>query len=181
MYAEENESYGATTLRKEHLDGSHVRFKAKSGREVDVQLHDARFTSLARRLGDLPGQHLFQYEAEDGVFRPLTSSDVNDYLEEAFGIDVTAKTFRTWAGSVAAFERGAEDGAGVGDAVRAAAERLQNTEAVARKAYVHPAIVEGVKAGTLPEEVSALRPRTSTRKGLTRPESLFLRWLDGRG
>ena len=180
-YAEENDSYGATTLRKEHLDHGHVRFTAKSGREVDVALHDRRFARLASRLSDLPGQHLFQYEDEDGAYRPLTSGDVNDYLEEAFGADVTAKAFRTWAGSVAAFERGAEAGAGVGDATRAAAARLRNTEAVARKAYVHPAVIEAVRAGSLADEVSALRPKVSTRKDMTRAESLFLRWLAEKG
>ena len=179
-YAAENDSYGATTLRKEHFGEGHVRFTAKSGREVDVALHDARFANLAKRLSDLPGQHLFQYEDEDGEPRPVTSSDVNDYLEEAFGIDVTAKAFRTWAGSVAAFERGLQDDAGIGDVVAAAAERLRNTEAVARKAYVHPAVIDAVRDGTLREEVGAFRSKASTRKDLTRMETLFLRWLEER-
>ena len=178
-YADENDSYGATTLRQEHLDGRHVRFRAKGGREVDVPLSDRRFLSLARRLSDLPGQPLFQYRNEDGDLRRLGSSDVNDYLEEVFGRAVTAKQFRTWAGSLAAFEAGA-GGAGVTGAVEAAAERLRNTPAVARKAYVHPAVIEGIKDGTLPEEAAALRARLSARKRLTRGETLFLRWLDGR-
>ena len=178
-YADENDSYGATTLRQEHLDGRHVRFRAKGGREVDVPLSDRRFLSLARRLSDLPGQPLFQYRDEDGDLRRLGSSDVNDYLEEVFGHAVTAKQFRTWAGSLAAFEAGA-GGAGVTGAVEAAAERLRNTPAVARKAYVHPAVIEGIKDGTLPEEAAALRARLSARKRLTRGETLFLRWLDGR-
>ena len=181
-YAAENDSYGATTLRKEHLDeDGHVRFTAKSGREVDVPLHDARFVGLAKRLSDLPGQHLFQYTGDDGEPRPVTSSDVNAYLEEAFGADVTAKTFRTWAGSVAAFERGLEGDASIGDVVSAAAERLRNTEAVARKAYVHPAVIDAVRDGTLTDEVGAFRSKVSTRKDLTRMETLFLRWLEERG
>ena len=180
-YAAENDSYGATTLRKDHLDGDHVRFTAKSGRQVDVTLHDARFAGLARRLSDLPGQHLFQYVGEDGEPHPLSSADVNDYLEEAFGRDVTAKTFRTWAGSVAAFERALTGDAGIGDVVDAAAKRLRNTPAVARKAYVHPAIINAVRDGALQDEVSAFRSKVSTRKDLTRMETLFLKWLEERG
>ena len=179
-YAEENDSYGATTLRKEHFEGDRVHFTAKSGREVEVALHDARFAGLAKRLSDLPGQHLFQYVGEDGEPRPLGSQDVNDYLEEAFGRDVTAKTFRTWAGSVAAFERGLRGDAGIGDVVDAAAARLNNTPAVARKAYVHPAVIEAVREGTLRDEVGEFRNKVSTRKDLTRTETLFLRWLDER-
>ena len=179
-YAEENDSYGATTLRKSHLTGDRVHFTAKSGREVEVELQDARFTRLARQLSDLPGQHLFQYVGEDGSPRPLSSSDVNDYLEEAFGLDVTAKTFRTWAGSVAAFERGLDGEADIGDVVAAAAERLNNTPAVARKAYVHPGVLDAVRAGRLRDEVAAFRNKVSTRKDMTRGETLFLRWLDAR-
>ena len=177
-YAEENDSYGATTLRHEHLRGGHVRFRAKGGREVDVALTDRRFLGLAKRLSDLPGQPLFQYRDDDGDLRRLTSCDVNEHLEEVFGAPVTAKQFRTWAGSLAAFEAGAA-GAGVTEAVDAAAARLRNTPAVARKAYVHPAILDGIKDGTLPDEVAALRAKGGPRKRLTREETVFLRWLDG--
>ncbi|MBB4659412.1 DNA topoisomerase IB [Parvularcula dongshanensis] len=180
-YAQENESFGATTLRHEHVAGDVVHFPAKHGREVEVEIDDARFARLVRKLSDLPGQALFQYQDEGGTLHRLHSHDVNDYLEEVFGTPVTAKQFRTWAGSLAAFERGAQDGAGIGDAVEAAAARLQNTKAVARKAYVHPAIIEAVREGSLPEAVRALRPKVGKRKNLTRTEALFLRWLDEAG
>ena len=176
-YAEENDSYGATTLRTEHLKDGHVRFRAKGGREVDVPLSDRRFLGLARRLSDLPGQPLFQYRDEDGDLRRLGSSDVNGYLEEVFGQPVTAKQFRTWAGSLAAFEAGAA-GASVTDAVDAAAARLRNTPTVARKAYIHPAIIEGIKDERLPGEAASLRSGLKARKNLRRAETLFLRWLD---
>ncbi len=178
-YAEENDSYGATTLRKAHLEGDRLRYTAKGGREVELSPGDRRFRTLIGKLSDLPGQPLFQYEDGNGALHPISSSDVNDYLEEAFGLDVTAKTFRTWAGSLAAFERGLAGGAGVGDVVAAAAERLRNTEAVARKSYVHPAIVEAVREERLAEEVSSLRPKVGTRKDMTRTESLFLKWVEG--
>ena len=179
-YAEENDSYGATTLRQTHFGGDTIHFTAKGGREVEIDLHDRRFASLARRLSDLPGQHLFQYEGEDGTLRALSSADVNAYLEAVFGEPVTAKAFRTWAGSVAAFAEGLKEEASVGSVVGAAADRLRNTEAVARKAYIHPGVIEGVKDGTLAEEVASLGS-VRARKNLTKDETLFLRWLASRG
>jgi DNA topoisomerase-1 len=176
-YAEENESFGATTLRHEHLEQDSFVFTAKGRREVHLPLTDARFRRLVHRLHDLPGQPLFQYE-EDGELHQLDSADVNDYLQEVFGSAVTAKQFRTWAGSLAAFEAGFSEEAGIGDVVEAAADRLRNTAAVARKAYVHPALIEAVRERRLAEDVSALRPRTGSRKNLSRNEALFLRWLD---
>ncbi|WP_036766594.1 DNA topoisomerase IB [Parvularcula oceani] len=176
-YAEENESFGATTLRHEHLEADSFVFTAKGGREVHLPLTDRRFTRLVHKLHDLPGQPLFQYE-QDGELHHLNSADVNAYLEEVFGEAVTAKQFRTWAGSLAAFEAGFSEDAGIGDVVEAAAERLRNTTAVARKAYVHPAIIEAVREERLVGEIRTLRPKISARKKLSRNETLFLRWLD---
>src|SRR5690606_38184681 len=96
-----------TTLRQRHAKDSgralRIAFRAKSGKEQEVELTDASLARLVRRLGDLPGQHLFQYI--DGDKRcPVTSNDVNRYIQAAMGDDFTAKDFRTWAGSVKAFE-----------------------------------------------------------------------------
>lgn len=179
-YAVANESYGATTLRHQHLEDGHLRFPAKHGRQVDVSIGDRRFARLAGDLSALPGQHLFQYADEEGDLHHLTSTDVNAYLEEAFGLPVTAKQFRTWAGSLAAFEEASKPEAGVGDVIEAAANRLNNTPAVARRAYVHPDIVEGVKDGSLGDEIAELRAAKPRRKGLSASEALFLKWLEAR-
>ena len=55
-----------------------------------------------RACQDLPGQELLQYVNEAGSCQDVTSSDVNDYLKEITGKDITAKDFRTWAGTVLA-------------------------------------------------------------------------------
>ena len=56
---------------------------------------------IVRACQELPGQRLFQYQ--DGeVLREVTSADVNAYLREITGSDITAKDFRTWAGTVMA-------------------------------------------------------------------------------
>ena len=105
-YAKENGSYGLTTLRSRHLevDGSEMRFhfKGKSGKTWRLSMRDRRIARVVRSIQDLPGQSLFQYLDDDGAVRSIDSADVNDYLREIAGADVSAKDFRTWAGTVLA-------------------------------------------------------------------------------
>lgn len=160
-YARLNRSFGLTTLRNRHatVRGSAVRFRfrGKSGREHEVGLRDRRLAAVVRRCRDLPGQDLFQYVDEDGSPVDVRSDDVNDYLR-AIAPDVTAKDFRTWAGTVLAYralralEQPATEGEAkrnVVEAIRETAEHLGNTPAVCRSAYVHPVVVDAYLDGRL--------------------------------
>src|SRR5438270_4070146 len=155
-YARDNNSFGLTTLRDRHVDvsGDRIRFHftGKAGRRHRIDVHDRRLAAIVRRCQHLPGQELFRYRAEDGELRTVESGDVNDYLRDATGEDFTAKDFRTWTGTVlAAVELARLGRAGnesdarrhLVEAVRAVAGRLGNTEAVCRRCYVHPALVDG--------------------------------------
>ena len=177
-YAKENDSFGATTLRHRHVeeDGKVLHYQGKHGREQEIELSDRRFRALVRKLSDLPGQHLFQYQDEAGELQALTSGEVNAYLQGLFGENVTAKTFRTWHGSVEAFAAGLEEGALVDHILEAAAETLGNTKAIARNSYVHPRIVEEVKSGELARSAADLKGGRC-RAGLSVEETWFLRWL----
>jgi DNA topoisomerase I len=153
-YARENKSFGATTLRSRHLrrKGSTLmmRFTAKSGIEREVRITDSSLKRVVKRCDELPGRMLFQYVNGDGVPQPVTSSDVNEYIKEASGGDFTAKHFRTWGASVIAFQQmldKAEDARiSVATVVEPVAEALGNTPAISRKSYVHPKLLEAVKA-----------------------------------
>lgn len=152
-YAQENRSYGLTTLRKRHLEVRagqiRFRFRGKSGIEHDVTVHDARVLRVVRKCMDLPGQDLFKYLDDDGEPHGVSSSDINDYLREISGSDFTAKDYRTWAGSVFALAHLAdlewasvtEARRHIVDTIKAVSGMLRNTPAVCRKCYVHPAIV----------------------------------------
>jgi DNA topoisomerase-1 len=161
-YARLNRSFGLTTLRTRHaqVDGTAIRFRfrGKSGQQHEVGLHDRRLAAIVRRCQDLPGQELFQYLDADGEPHDVASEDVNDYLREISGADITAKDFRTWAGTVLAYralralapgtdERAARHN--VVEAVKLTAGRLGNTPAVARRSYVHPAILEAYLDGAI--------------------------------
>src|SRR5581483_7505096 len=96
--------------------------------------------------------HLFEYRDDDGQVRAITSSDVNAYLREITGRDVTAKDFRTWAGTVrAALGFAALTGAPTKKAVRnviaSVAAELGNTVAVCRRCYIHPAVTQAFEQG----------------------------------
>ncbi len=154
-YARENGSYGLTTLHNEHVDvtGStvHFHFKGKSGKEWQVEVKDRRLARVIQRCQELPGQELFEYPGPDGEIHTVSSSDVNVYLREVTGQDFTAKDFRTWAGTVIAFEELSrltdadterEAKHDVVAAIKTVSGRLGNTPAVCRKCYVHPAVLE---------------------------------------
>jgi DNA topoisomerase-1 len=98
-YARENGSFGLTTLRSSHGEvvGSLIvfRFRGKRGKDHEVDVHDRRLARVVARLEQLPGQELFQYRDDDGELRPIGSDDVNAYLREISGEDMTAKEFRT--------------------------------------------------------------------------------------
>jgi len=146
-YARANKSFGATTLRNRHaeLKGGRLRlrFKGKSGQNREVTLTDRSLARTVREMHELPGQHLFRYVGEEGEAHPVCSSDVNTYLREAMGEDFTAKDFRTFHGSVLAFTElaRAEGRVPIKALLNAVAERLGNTPAVTRKAYIHPAVI----------------------------------------
>lgn len=152
-YAAENKSFGATTLRMRHakLSGDRVRlkYKAKSGVEREVSITDRALVTIVKRMQDLPGQNLFQYLDDNDEPRPVNSSDVNDYIREAMGGEFTAKHFRTWAASLAAFRMlaDADDRVAIQPLLEHVAGTLGNTPAVTRKSYIHPAMLALAKDG----------------------------------
>jgi DNA topoisomerase I len=56
-------------------------------------LTDRRVAKIIQRCQHLPGQELFQYLDEDGSTHSIDSQDVNEYLREISGRDITAKDF----------------------------------------------------------------------------------------
>ena len=146
-YAKSNKSFGATTLRQRHVQvkgkSLRLRFRAKSGIMREVTITDRRLTHFVRKMQDLPGQHLFQYVGDDDAIHQVGSADVNAYLCETMGEHFTAKNFRTWHASVLAFELLARSKGQmtIKALMEEVAQRLGNTPTIARKSYVHPAVV----------------------------------------
>lgn len=154
-YLRSNGTRGLLTLSERHVEWTDAAsrlqfdFTAKGGRAVSRWVANRRLVVRVRKLQELPGQRLFRYADAGGAFHDLTSEEVNAYLHEIAGDTFTAKDFRTWIGSREAAARLHEEakdaverdsGSIWRDAVKAAATALGNTEAMARKAYIHPAL-----------------------------------------
>jgi DNA topoisomerase I len=161
-YARTNGSFGLTTLRDQHvsISGATLRFqfRGKSGVKHAIDLNDRRLAKIVQRCRDLPGQELFQYLDNEGQPQSIGSAEVNDYLRELIGEDFTAKDFRTWTGTVLAvaalreccdFNSTTAAKRNVVRALEKVAERLGNTPAVCRKAYVHPLVIQLYLQGAL--------------------------------
>jgi DNA topoisomerase I len=191
-YARTNGSYGATTLRAHHArirgDTLELVYRGKSGVMRHVRVTDRRLARIVRRCRDLPGQRLFQYQDGDAV-KPLTSTDVNDYLHEVTAGPFTAKDYRTWAATLGAAlllcgEHPADARATKRCIVRvleAVAEKLGHTPAICRASYVHPRLLE--ELGTTGFERLARQIRRRVRKpaieinALRAVEPLIVRFL----
>jgi DNA topoisomerase-1 len=161
-YMKKNGSYGLTTLRDRHVQitGSRIRFsfKGKKGVMHDIELMDRRLANIVKKCKDIPGQHLFQYIDEEGNRHSIESGDINDFIHEICGEEYTAKDFRTWAGTLKAFEalkmlEPAESETQwkkqVNEIVKAVARSLGNTPTVCRKYYIHPRLIELHRQGEL--------------------------------
>jgi DNA topoisomerase-1 len=193
-YARANRSFGLTTLRERHVQVRGARlqftFRGKSGVKHSVEVIDRRLARIVQQCQDLPGQELFQYVNGNGRRQAVSSDDVNAYLRDATGRGITAKDFRTWAGTMLAARelrvlgpaesrRAAERN--IVQVLDTVAGRLGNTRAVCRKYYVHPVVLDAYLAGhTAPPPAPVPRgPQRSERPtaALRRDEIAVLQFL----
>jgi DNA topoisomerase-1 len=177
-YTKSNKSFGLTTLRDRHavIEGDEIRlsFRGKSGVRQEGRLQDGRLARIVKNCRDLPGYELFQYLDAEGNRHTVDSADVNEYLREASGDKITAKDFRTWAGTQLA-AMALSQFAGLADAptgktaiiraVEQVAKHLGNTAAVCRKCYIHPAIFDGYLDGSLVKTLAA-RTRAHLKRNI---------------
>ena len=177
-YTKENGSYGTLTLRRRHLtmadDKIQLNFTAKGGKKVRQTVTDRKLQRLLHKVSDLPGATLLTWVDDTGAAQTLSSNQLNAYLAETTGDDaMTAKTFRTWAGTLAAFGRAQKGQATIKDMAEAAAERLHNTPTVARNSYIHPNVI--ALADSRPKQIKPVE-----KDGLFAAEQRLLGFLTSR-
>ena len=162
VYADENGSFGLTTLERRHVRRHQDRlvfaFVGKSGVEHEIEIDDrvvieAIEVMRRRRGGDL---RLLSYK-EGRSWRSVLPDLVNAYLRETTGLEATAKDFRTWHATVlaaAALAETPEPGEtqasrkrAVAGAMKEVSSFLGNTPTLARSAYVDPRVVEAYEGG----------------------------------
>jgi DNA topoisomerase-1 len=158
-YARQNQSFGLTTLHNRHVrvKGGEILldFRAKHGIRHRSLVHDRKLARILKNCRELPGSELFQYLDEQGQRHSIDSGDVNNYLREISGREITAKDFRTWAATnlaalaLSVLDEDNPSKKGTLQVVKEVATQLGNTPTVCRRCYIHPAVFEGYLAGSL--------------------------------
>ena len=194
-YAKANKSFGLTTLRQRHVRvvGAKLRFdfRGKSGVVHSVAVTDRHVARIVQRCQELPGQELFQYMDDNDQRQSVNAEDVNAYLHDIAGRDVTAKDFRTWAGTMLTAEalramgpapskRQAEKN--IVAAIDRTAERLGNTRSVCRKYYIHPELIDAYLEGSVlpPTPEAVWHERQAVAAPLRQHEAEVLAFLKAR-
>jgi DNA topoisomerase IB len=163
QYEEENGTYGLATLKRAHVsvrgERTFYSYTAKGGIEREVEITDRPTATVVRQLLDRPddaGEDLLAYQTDDGEWRDVTSVEINAYLKEISGADITAKDFRTWTATVlmAAALAEAPPPASrtarkkvISAAYKQVSEQLGNTPAVCKASYVDPRVVDRFEDG----------------------------------
>jgi DNA topoisomerase IB len=160
-YAEQNGSYGLTTMLREHVTvaGQEIVFDypAKSGQRRVHAIAEPRVVSVIAALKRRrQGAHLLAYRGPAGEWVDVHADEVNAHIKTLAGGDFTAKDFRTWNATVlASVALAAQDRPSsraqrertVRAAMKTVAAYLGNTAAVARTSYVDPRVVDRYRAG----------------------------------
>lgn len=159
-YEKNNQSYGLTTLKDKHVnikkENIKFSFKGKSGIYHEVTIKNKKVAKIIKECQELPGQDLFEYKDKQNKLQKITSSDVNTYLRKISGKDITAKDFRTWAGSKMAIDLLDHEGISknqkqakkvISKVVKKVANNLKNKPNTCRKYYIHPDILKLYKSG----------------------------------
>jgi DNA topoisomerase IB len=162
QYAEENESFGVATVRREHVSRQGEElvfdFPAKSNQRRVQSIRDKpvieAVEAMRRRRGG--PEDLLAFRDARGRWRDVRSVDINAYIQEYAGSEFSAKDFRTWHGTVLAAVALAGEPkppsktAGkriINAAVKQVSEALGNTPAVCRRSYIDPRVFDRYRDG----------------------------------
>ncbi|HUG39816.1 MAG TPA: hypothetical protein VMM12_04990 [Longimicrobiales bacterium] len=154
-YAVENKTFGIATLKKKHLEirGTDLVFTYVGKRKKDHRrvVADTPLVGVLREILELPGSRLFRYRTPEGAVRNVTARGVNEYLQEILHAGYSSKDLRTFGGTVRAATILADLGPAKSEreahentvmTARLVASELGNTPAIAREAYIHPAVFD---------------------------------------
>jgi len=183
-YADHNKSYGATTLLKKHLeiekDTLHFEFRGKSGKEQEIILKDKLLAKILEEISDEPGKTLFSFDSENHVHTQITSNDINQFLQDISGHQISAKIFRTWGGSLEALDNALKQSRTNKEIVlnslyETVSEKLGNTPGMARDHYIHVDLLDLVRQNKLTSFVENVE--TTQVSGLNTKEQILLSTL----
>ena len=174
-YARLRGTRGAATLLKSNVsvygESVKLRFKAKGSKTIEKEINAPKFANATHLLLQLPGRRLFQFRDGDGGVRGVSARDVNAFLRDVAGVEISLKDFRTLLASVSVLDTLARMEPATSkrarrrqilDAIGEAAAELGNTPAICRKSYVHETVVNAFEDGALEQFAEMLRASRST-------------------
>jgi DNA topoisomerase-1 len=177
QYAKLRGTCGAATLLKSNVtvygETVKLRFRAKGAKQIDKEVRAPKLAAAIDLLRQLPGRRLFQYRTEAGDLRAASAQDVNLFLREIAGVEISLKDFRTLLASVSVLDALARAEPATSkrarnrqvlDAICEAAAELGNTPAICRKSYVHETVVTAFEDGELERFAETLRTSRSTAR-----------------
>ncbi|MDX1628641.1 MAG: DNA topoisomerase IB [Fulvivirga sp.] len=185
-YADKNQTYGLTTLRRKHIEETSeilkLNYKAKSNKQREIEIDDPLLTDLIKEMSDLPGYEIFRYKDENSKWHNIDSNDVNLYIKDMVKENFTAKDFRTWGGTklaVSFYDRANEKIKNnkrlefIPTLVKLVAAELGNTPATCRDYYIHPEILEWLSL-----QEGKLSKSNRKTKGLDESEKIVMDILE---
>ena len=163
QYEEENGTFGLATLKRSHVsvrgERTFYSYTAKGSIEREVEITDRPTATVVRQLLERPaeaGEDLLAYQTDSGEWRDVTSGEINAYLKEISGAEISAKDFRTWTATVLMAAALAEAPTPrsktarkkvISAAYKQVSEQLGNTPAVCKASYVDPRVVDKFEHG----------------------------------
>ncbi|MEM1375802.1 MAG: DNA topoisomerase IB [Pseudomonadota bacterium] len=188
----QNKTRGLTTLARQNVridrdeDRIFFKYRAKGGKRVQRSMTSKRLCKLVDEVRRVPGDALFTYVTDNGEIAELSGTVINEWLHDVSGLSTaTAKSFRTWAGTIAAYhftekQVRTEKPITIKGMAEAASERLTNTPAIARSSYIHPRVIELTEDESGRARVKALLNATSKAPNRMRAvENRFLSFVQG--
>jgi len=163
-------------------------FKGKKGVKHQITLRSKKLAKIIKGCKEITGKELFEYIDDKGEIHNIDSGMVNEFIGTIAGGDLTAKDFRTWAGSVQAiiafkelggYENESEMKQKLPQMFDLVAKQLGNTKAVCKKYYIHPIITELYEKNNLEKYISKLRISNGNeeRTGLSAEEKVLMKIL----
>ena len=187
-YEIENGTYGLTTLRKKHLtevkNDLLIKYKGKSGKFRELKVDHPILVKLLKQCAKLPGYEVFKFQSGN-KYVPIDAQDINDYLRSITSQNISAKFFRTWGGTVSTLKLAIKAQELCEQNPRRdfqntliglVALELNNTVAVCRKYYIHPAILENIVNDNSDQLRKSLK-RKSGSKWLSTEETMVIKLL----
>ncbi|MBA2710027.1 MAG: DNA topoisomerase IB [Tatlockia sp.] len=183
VYAQENKTYGLTTLRKRHLtikeDQAILDFEGKNSKVWHININNKKIVKILKKCEDIPGYELFKYKDENKDLNTISSQDINLYLKELCNNPFTAKDFRTWIASRELLYRLVQNSIDEAPltstkiAISEVAVLLGHTAAICKKNYLHPELLPTWEKGRL--KVWIIKNKRKLIK--MDKDSLLLFWL----